>query len=99
MATTTTTRRLTAILAADVAGYSRLMGADEEGPKVRFAPDSALERGGFEPSVPGEGNYAPQGADSFTRGADVRTPFPPPPDLSQGCIPQLSGVALAGLAW
>ena len=25
------TRRLTAILAADVAGYSRLMGADEEG--------------------------------------------------------------------
>jgi class 3 adenylate cyclase len=24
-------RRLTAILAADVAGYSRLMGADEEG--------------------------------------------------------------------
>src|SRR6266404_4392822 len=27
----TPTRRLTAILAADVAGYSRLMGADEEG--------------------------------------------------------------------
>ena len=27
----TATRRLTAILAADVAGYSRLMGADEEG--------------------------------------------------------------------
>jgi TolB-like protein/class 3 adenylate cyclase len=27
----TTTRRLSAILAADVAGYSRLMGADEEG--------------------------------------------------------------------
>ena len=27
----TVTRRLTAILAADVAGYSRLMGADEEG--------------------------------------------------------------------
>ena len=25
------TRRLAAILAADVAGYSRLMGADEEG--------------------------------------------------------------------
>ena len=24
-------RRLTAVLAADVAGYSRLMGADEEG--------------------------------------------------------------------
>jgi adenylate cyclase len=26
----TTTRRLAAILAADVVGYSRLMGADEE---------------------------------------------------------------------
>src|SRR5215469_5489175 len=31
MATTTTTRRLAAILAADIAGYSRLMGADEVG--------------------------------------------------------------------
>src|SRR6266852_314829 len=31
MVTTTATRRLVAILAADVAGYSRLMGADEEG--------------------------------------------------------------------
>jgi len=30
----TTTRRLAAILAADVAGYSRLMGADEEGALV-----------------------------------------------------------------
>jgi class 3 adenylate cyclase/TolB-like protein len=29
-------RRLTAILAADVAGYSRLMGADEEGTHVRL---------------------------------------------------------------
>ena len=31
MPTTTATRRLAAILAADVVGYSRLMGADEEG--------------------------------------------------------------------
>jgi class 3 adenylate cyclase len=30
----TATRRLTAILAADVAGYSRLMGADEEGTRA-----------------------------------------------------------------
>jgi adenylate cyclase len=30
------TRRLTAILAADVAGYSRLMGADEEGTLARL---------------------------------------------------------------
>jgi len=29
-------RRLTAILVADVAGYSRLMGADEEGTLERF---------------------------------------------------------------
>src|SRR6266853_1782699 len=29
-------RRLAAILAADVAGYSRLMGADEEGPLERL---------------------------------------------------------------
>ncbi len=29
-------RRLAAILAADVAGYSRLMGADEEGTRARF---------------------------------------------------------------
>jgi class 3 adenylate cyclase len=32
----TVTRRLTAILAADVAGYSRLMGADEEGTHERL---------------------------------------------------------------
>ena len=31
------TRRLAAILAADVAGYSRLMGADEESALVGFA--------------------------------------------------------------
>jgi adenylate cyclase len=30
------TRRLTAILAADAAGYSRLMGADEEGTHERL---------------------------------------------------------------
>src|SRR5215472_13112734 len=32
----TATRRLTAILAADVAGYSRLIGADEEGTLIRL---------------------------------------------------------------
>jgi adenylate cyclase len=35
MLTTTATRRLAAILAADVVGYSRLMGADEEGTHER----------------------------------------------------------------
>src|SRR5438874_1248894 len=32
----TTSRRLAAILAADVAGYSRLMGGDEEGTLARL---------------------------------------------------------------
>ena len=36
-------RRLAAILVADVAGYSRLMGADEEGTLVRL--QGALVRG------------------------------------------------------
>ena len=36
MITTTATRRLAAILAADVVGYSRLMGADEEGTLERL---------------------------------------------------------------
>ena len=35
MTTTTATRRLAAILAAKVVGYSRLMGADEEGTHER----------------------------------------------------------------
>ena len=41
----TATRRLAAILAADVAGYSRLMGADEEGTLARLnAHRRALRR-------------------------------------------------------
>jgi adenylate cyclase len=36
MTTATATRRLAAILAADVVGYSRLMGEDEEGTHERF---------------------------------------------------------------
>jgi TolB-like protein/class 3 adenylate cyclase/Flp pilus assembly protein TadD len=36
MATMTATRRLAAVLAADVAGYSRLVGADEEGTLSRL---------------------------------------------------------------
>ena len=45
------TRRLAAILAADVAGYSRLMGADEEGTlerrKALRARRSELHRSQF----------------------------------------------------
>jgi adenylate cyclase len=44
----TTTRRLAAILAADVAGYSRLMGADEEGTLERL---KALRRGLIDPKI------------------------------------------------
>jgi hypothetical protein len=40
----TATRRLTAILAADVAGYLRLMGADEEGTHERLCHGNANER-------------------------------------------------------
>ena len=36
MATERVERRLAAILAADIAGYSRLMGADEEGTLAAF---------------------------------------------------------------
>src|SRR5436189_3914575 len=43
-----TTRRLAAILAADVAGYSRLMGADEEGTLERL---KALRRELLDPRI------------------------------------------------
>jgi class 3 adenylate cyclase len=42
------TRRLAAILAADVAGYSRLMGADEEGTLERL---KALRRKLVDPNL------------------------------------------------
>ena len=42
------TRRLAAILAADVAGYSRLMGADEEGTLARL---KALHRELVDPKI------------------------------------------------
>src|SRR6476660_509940 len=41
-------RKLAAILAADVAGYSRLMGADEEGTLARL---TACRREIFDPSI------------------------------------------------
>ena len=44
------TRRLAAILAADVAGYSRLMGADEEGTLERL---KTLRRELVEPKIAG----------------------------------------------
>jgi adenylate cyclase len=47
-----TTRRLAAILAADMVGYSRLMGADEEGTLARL---QALRREIIDPCVVGSG--------------------------------------------
>jgi len=43
-----TTRRLAAILAADIAGYSRLMGEDEEGTLERL---KALRRELIDPKI------------------------------------------------
>ncbi len=48
MAESRTNRRLAAILAADVAGYSRLMGADEEGTLARL---TAHRRELFDPAI------------------------------------------------
>ena len=48
MATGRVERRLAAILAADVAGYSRLMGADEEGTHERL---KALRRELADPKI------------------------------------------------
>jgi adenylate cyclase len=48
MTTERTVRRLAAILAADIAGYSRLMGADEEG---TLAALKALRRELFDPKI------------------------------------------------
>src|SRR5215813_5946129 len=48
LATARVERRLAAILAADVAGYSRLMGADEEGTLARL---KALRREVADPKV------------------------------------------------
>ena len=56
-------RRLTAILAADVAGYSRLMGADE-GARVLNEYRVLLARGSCPgASEEGEGEPAAQGSE------------------------------------
>ncbi len=41
-------RRLAAILAADVVGYARLMGADEAGTLARLAPTGEPDAAGAE---------------------------------------------------
>ena len=47
-----TTRRLAAIIAADIAGYSRLMHADEERTHAEF---TAIMKGSVEPALAGHG--------------------------------------------
>jgi class 3 adenylate cyclase len=56
-------RRLTAILAADVAGYSRLMGADEEGTHQRLQAHLG------EPINPRMGSTGGRVGDAFWRGS------------------------------
>ena len=60
-------RRLAAILAADVAGYSRLMGADEEGTLERL---KALRRELLDPQIAGHKSRIP---------GSSRRPRPPAP--------------------
>ena len=47
----TTTRRLAAILAVDVAGYSRLMGEDEEGTLENLKTLRAVRRELCDPKI------------------------------------------------
>ena len=66
----TATRRLAAVLAADVAGYSRLMGADEEG---TLEPLKALRRELLDPK-----NRA-AARDNAGSDPELRAPVPRPP--------------------
>ena len=61
----TATRRLAAILAADVGEYSRLMGADEEGTLERL---KALRSGLIDPKISEHhgGSSRPQGTDCWS---------------------------------
>src|SRR5690348_13178798 len=92
---TTATRRLAAILAADVVGYSRLMGADEEGtherlkahlrevvdPKIRdpSRADRHLRRGRCLAETPAERLRFSGGRDSET-GSGCAVPCGAPPN-------------------
>jgi adenylate cyclase len=67
----TATRRLAAILAADVAGYSRLMGADEEGTLESL---KALRRELIDPGIPRHHGRIVKTTGGFLRG------FPQPAD-------------------
>ncbi len=71
-------RRLAAIMSADVAGYSRLMGKDEAGTLAAlkalrrevFAPQVAAHAFGWEPST------ASEAVKTLTRRVDATRPAP-----------------------
>jgi class 3 adenylate cyclase len=65
------TRRLAAIFAADVAGYSRLMGADEEGTLERL---KALRRELLDPKIAEHHGAASPRPRWWNLGASVRRP-------------------------
>ena len=66
-------RRLTAILAADVAGYSRLMGADEEGTHERLKAFAVRMDHGTDEEVLGAALWSHRGS---AVGGNARTIAP-----------------------
>jgi class 3 adenylate cyclase len=60
-------RRLAAILATDVAGYSRLMGADEEGTLERVMASLAIRIGAAR-NVPSRAMILPSNSTSLRAG-------------------------------
>jgi hypothetical protein len=72
-------RRLAGILAADVAGYSRLMGADEEGTlnaSRRIGGNSSIRRSG---STAGASSRPPATVCWWNSRASSMRSAPPPP--------------------
>jgi len=86
-------RRLTAILAADVAGYSRLMGADEEGRHQRL---KAVRRQLVDPKIEEQ-----QGIDAAGGGHSRRPLSPKAPAGHPDTAPAVaaSGVDPISCGW
>src|ERR1700693_4492272 len=81
----TTTRRLAAVLAADVAGYSRLMGADEEGTLARL---KAIRKSVVDPII-----AARRGRIVKTTGDGMLVEFASAVDAVRGAVEIQSGMA------
>ena len=75
------TRRLAAILAADVAGYSRLMGADEEG---TLAALKAIRRELADPKIK---EHAPFYSETGRPSIDPELPIDRPQQMLLGHMP------------